>query len=100
RPPPESSLFPYTSLFRSKMWGVVRAEPGARGSRSVDAGEHLGQQVHRQAHDVGFSPADQVEPTGAVLVAERSGFSFPEATGEVRSEEHTSELQSRENLVC
>src|SRR2546422_8453898 len=64
RRPPRSTLFPYTTLFRSHQ--VV-------GLRRDDAAQFLG---------VGLAEAD---------VADAHGF---------RSEEHTSELQSRLHLVC
>src|SRR5690606_41190895 len=41
-----------------------------------------------------------VERLGAALQAELSALHLPEARFGTRSEEHTSELQSRENLVC
>src|SRR5436309_11560208 len=62
RPPPRSTLFPYTTLFRSPRL-LVLDEPTA-----------------------------SLDPDVARRV--RAGLS------ELRSEEHTSELQSRENLVC
>src|SRR5436309_8873940 len=71
RRPPRSTLFPYTTLFRS--WQLLyELQQNARLSYS-----ELGQRVGLS------SPA----------VAERK-------VQRARSEEHTSELQSRENLVC
>src|SRR2546430_9558796 len=79
RRPPRSTLFPYTTLFRSIAWvgvGVLtvsiieigcRGEPGPRGS-----------------------PARPPERTR--LTADLPDYA--------RSEEHTSELQSQSNLVC
>src|SRR5436309_7608712 len=71
RRPPRSTLFPYTTLFRSHDGpGVLhQLEPGAR---------------HVEERDL---HADVALPAVARAHAERS-------------EEHTSELQSRENLVC
>src|SRR5690606_41487262 len=72
RQPATSSLFPYTTLFRSQLpadphhrrgVAVVHLEAGREGAHPV------GEELHRRV------------PAG-------------------RSEEHTSELQSRENLVC
>src|SRR2546427_2250577 len=70
RRPPRSTLFPYTTLFRSR--------PGAHCRRLVHP-----RQRHRAI----------VDPTGAVgaTVCPRI---------HQRSEEHTSELQSQSNLVC
>src|SRR2546430_8264857 len=70
RRPPRSTLFPYTTLFRSRR----EAEgPGRDGD-------------HR------FGTAIDVRP--------REVQQRPPALGEPRSEEHTSELQSQSNLVC
>src|SRR3712207_7851720 len=83
RRPPRSTLFPYTTLFRSQHAGC----PAALHLERVEAGV---------AADVEHAPARQVVRHG---VAEKS----PEAGGKVaewRSEEHTSELQSRQYLVC
>src|SRR2546422_5216274 len=71
RRPPRSTLFPYTTLFRSAR--EHRADRDA-------VGEGL-----REGHDVGLDPRVLVRPEPA-----RPG----------RSEEHTSELQSRLHLVC
>src|SRR2546422_4016467 len=71
RRPPRSTLFPYTTLFRSRDRSVLDARPGAPRRRADPAS--------RAAQYVGCL---------------RSGGSRP------RSEEHTSELQSRLHLVC
>src|SRR5690606_41177321 len=78
--PPRSTLFPYTTLFRS-FSGCRR--PWQRRKRKAQActGEP-GQ--FRQQHSLCGDERDFV----------------PESCGTGRSEEHTSELQSRENLVC
>src|SRR2546422_5164199 len=76
RRPPRSTLFPYTTLFRSLRVGV-RGKPlgdAAAALRLAHAREHL--------EDVGHFP-------GIIVRAPH-----------VRSEEHTSELQSRLHLVC
>src|SRR5258706_9774561 len=68
RRPPRSTLFPYTTLFRSRHRRRARSRR-ARG------------------------PASRARPSA------RAEFPFPRALG-LRSEEHTSELQSLTNLVC
>src|SRR2546430_5695980 len=76
RRPPRSTLFPYTTLFRSAEPGMdpiadfsgQRQDVVRRGVAAVGQGEGV---LARQAHG-----------------------------GVVRSEEHTSELQSQSNLVC
>src|SRR2546430_13438748 len=74
RRPPRSTLFPYTTLFRS------RAGSAARPRREAAA-----RTVARDAAGPDHGLPD--EPRGGVEEG-------------VRSEEHTSELQSQSNLVC
>src|SRR3712207_9005691 len=85
RRPPRSTLFPYTTLFRSP---ATDAEllAGARGQRLERRSDEDDQEEHAQRRDDG-----QVEQPG--LVGDRRDVA-------VRSEEHTSELQSRQYLVC
>src|SRR2546427_2146112 len=76
RRPPRSTLFPYTTLFRSRIdlrEQVARAHVLALGERDL-----LQLPVHADAH----RHSDGARPRGR------------------RSEEHTSELQSQSNLVC
>src|SRR3712207_8977343 len=81
RRPPRSTLFPYTTLFRSVIALDQRVHAG--GPR-VD--------VRHVAHQV----ADAVDVVDHHLVDQQHRH-----VGEVRrSEEHTSELQSRQYLVC
>src|SRR5690349_24240197 len=75
RRPPRSTLFPYTTLFRSDLGKVEGQVVGQ------DAVEHLG---------LGFRDR---------LMGLRDLLDVVEA-GRERSEEHTSELQSRRDLVC
>src|SRR2546430_6502440 len=85
RRPPRSTLFPYTTLFRSLIGVLVFVDehvvvhPG-------DSRREVGRVLQHQR------PADQ-----QVVVVEQRAFLFP---ADVRSEEHTSELQSQSNLVC
>src|SRR5687768_17871767 len=85
RRPPTSTLFPYTTLFRSAMLAFY----GADMRRAVELGEI---QVM-----VGASSADLcLRGTFSVI-----GVRAPVAVRALyRSEEHTSELQSRLHLVC
>src|SRR2546427_1336244 len=81
RRPPRSTLFPYTTLFRSR-----HARPGAgRGARGADGG------------DVRRTPRRDRPDTRAAGAARASVHC---AASALRSEEHTSELQSQSNLVC
>src|SRR5436309_9971898 len=89
RRPPRSTLFPYTTLFRSKSLPVVDDGHRLVGivSRS-DVVRALARDDALIAEDISRIFNDLDHPDWAVQV--RDG----------RSEEHTSELQSRENLVC
>src|SRR5438445_8067313 len=72
RRPPRSTLFPYTTLFRSS--------GGKYGS-------------HYLVHRLNFSRRGRTVPFGCCFTATASRLAL-------RSEEHTSELQSRQYLVC
>src|SRR5690349_22757152 len=74
--PPRSTLFPYTTLFRSQQH---------RGSTIVIAGKEASPAVHALAHAMN----DALGNVGKTVF-----YADP------RSEEHTSELQSRRDLVC
>src|SRR2546430_11399800 len=79
RRPPRSTLFPYTTLFRSYS-GVL---PEMR-------------DASRPILDLGSTDAQlRLPPNHSRLDFEFSALSFT-----ARSEEHTSELQSQSNLVC
>src|SRR2546430_7729434 len=67
RRPPRSTLFPYTTLFRSH---------------------------------AGFRLSKDIPPFSAALQAIDFLFQKRDALAQMRSEEHTSELQSQSNLVC
>src|SRR5690606_40558115 len=86
RPPPPATLFPYTTLFRSRR-AVHPARRVAHVVRQVDLGR-LPPVTPRQLQ-LAQPRGDQRVDRGAERAAVRA-----------RSEEHTSELQSRENLVC
>src|SRR5205085_12089095 len=73
-PPPRSTLFPYTTLFRSLSAAIATRER------------------HRADHTV------TVHDRGPHLVVESAALGGHRA--DQRSEEHTSELQSQSNLVC
>src|SRR5258707_2904572 len=79
RRPPRSTLFPYTTLFRSLAGPKADVEVG------LGIGEAAADQIVR--------PSGRREDEEALV-----GGGFPYA--KARSEEHTSELQSRQYLVC
>src|SRR5687767_15186334 len=83
--PPRSTLFPYTTLFRS---GACQQQERRRKQQQQGA-DH--RQPERQPHALVQLMARFTEPFGAVQLADDR----PD-----RSEEHTSELQSLAYLVC
>src|SRR5690606_40616992 len=87
RPPPRSTLFPYTTLFRSGRGGHFR-HAGARGGS-----EQLRCRGERIAPNGRIGESNR-ETMKLLMLLAGLLLSVP------RSEEHTSELQSRENLVC
>src|SRR3712207_8987504 len=91
RRPPRSTLFPYTTLFRSVL------DPKSGSLRYANAGHDLPYLWHGgDAEEL----RTRVMPLGLM-----SGMSYEQKemvleADEIRSEEHTSELQSRQYLVC
>src|SRR3712207_7744557 len=88
RRPPRSTLFPYTTLFRSRL--LVLGQRGLLVGRRLvlDALHELDpviDQVRVEVLDLLLGELDLIEPRHDLVV---------------RSEEHTSELQSRQYLVC
>src|SRR2546427_5200786 len=91
RRPPRSTLFPYTTLFRS----LGEAEHGVLG-RTVRR-PTLDAVLPRERRDV----HDRAGPNVQHALQERAGNEIQGAHVHAhRSEEHTSELQSQSNLVC
>src|SRR2546427_9270149 len=75
RRPPRSTLFPYTTLFRSKASSLLQREPGR-------------------------SKVNPTPPRPDPIFTGTDLASWADARTTGRSEEHTSELQSQSNLVC
>src|SRR5690606_40697486 len=82
-PPPTSPLFPYTTLFRSSRTHPAPPECASRSAPRLRTSGRRRRRVHRRPDPPATTRATRAlrAPAG-------------------RSEEHTSELQSRENLVC
>src|SRR5260370_31914417 len=78
RRPPRSTLFPYTTLFRSPTCGNSLGEPAESLTES------------------------KIRVAGLMTASLLSGYMglYPSGLSKARSEEHTSELQSHLNLVC
>src|SRR5690606_40915467 len=89
---PRSTLFPYTTLFRSH-----RASD--RGCRGLPQRRTARGRRHPARQQPAAAAADR-EPVVLQRVADASQRARPRGSPAARSEEHTSELQSRENLVC
>src|SRR5690349_22333778 len=86
QPPPKTTLFPYTTLFRSLLHEVVELD------------EDVAQVL---VHARGAAQDRRAGPDGVVQIREGElelAHAGPELVR--RSEEHTSELQSRRDLVC
>src|SRR3712207_6991570 len=84
RRPPRSTLFPYTTLFRS---------PAAVGAAAATNSARSGRAPTSTPSTRAWSPKPSAKP--ACVPPEP-----PAVTTSSRSEEHTSELQSRQYLVC
>src|SRR5207249_11748982 len=95
-PPPRSTLFPYTTLFRSRAQGLARAGGSERAERRAD--RHRAVVVRPGAVCQAVARAGA---RGARLLRSRvENDSGDRGRRPARSEEHTSELQSRFDLVC
>src|SRR3712207_7071058 len=85
RRPPRSTLFPYTTLFRSSPRSRERAQ------------RHRPRLVPRDAPEAAGAALDRGTPVASPFRTDRQSG---RPDGGDRSEEHTSELQSRQYLVC
>src|SRR3712207_7338107 len=92
RRPPRSTLFPYTTLFRS------------RNAREATGRVHRDSTVSCASANVvvaaAISPSARSASASAVSASTRWEASPHRRARATRSEEHTSELQSRQYLVC
>src|SRR3712207_9255920 len=98
RRPPRSTLFPYTTLFRSR-WEQGRLPEMER--PVGDLANRSGARLWVAAHAFVLSEQRQRSRALAQLAELASvGFADTRRDSDWRSEEHTSELQSRQYLVC
>src|SRR5438270_4702807 len=89
RRPPRSTLFPYTTLFRSHVVGYSELLQRQASSLLDDKSRRYIQTILESTKRMGN------------LIDDLLGFSrIGRAETKIRSEEHTSELQSQSNLVC
>src|SRR5690348_17674736 len=83
RPPPVSTLFPYTTLFRSTLVCGVMIRPPLAPGAGIIAQRRAGNHAKRSIYELPRGRTERI------------------VVGEIkRSEEHTSELQSPVHLVC
>src|SRR5438270_4241491 len=82
-PPPRSTLFPYTTLFRSSRW-VETADPSVTNLFACKGGNNMTGHCDPELDKLLMASDQELDP----------------AKRKPRSEEHTSELQSQSNLVC
>src|SRR2546422_7136100 len=85
RRPPRSTLFPYTTLFRSRDDARRNGEARHRADLDPQSNQHTDADCQRHQH------VHTIQPPLSRTKAK---------TAPARSEEHTSELQSRLHLVC
>src|SRR2546430_4534227 len=88
RRPPRSTLFPYTTLFRSTR---VVSQTGTREGKVVTP-------FFTRGHE-GFNIDDEEDWDRARTLIDSGAATLPDVERS-RSEEHTSELQSQSNIVC
>src|SRR3712207_8496403 len=96
RRPPRSTLFPYTTLFRSEDRAhAVLADAEVQRTAVLVARERLGGVLGRDERRLALH-------RGVVALGQvgRAAPQLGQHRGQRRSEEHTSELQSRQYLVC
>src|SRR5690606_39363872 len=97
-PTPNCTFFPYTTLFRSAADDLLelghRVDDPHKHNVLHRGGVDARSQQLRRGQDHGSAPLKILE------MAEVSLADVPFVRRDPRSEEHTSELQSRENLVC
>src|SRR2546430_7133734 len=86
RRPPRSTLFPYTTLFRS--FDCLRSRPSEN------------PQAHRGGLEIARAPAQKGARGRGQAVRGKPHSRWQRRIRPRRSEEHTSELQSQSNLVC
>src|SRR2546430_3758703 len=93
RRPPRSTLFPYTTLFRS-----CDAPDGAAVTIAGTPPDTLTGSWRTIVPPAGFAPVNSADTDGTTCG--RAAGALTSFTRKARSEEHTSELQSQSNLVC
>src|SRR5206468_12728946 len=99
-PHPRSTLFPYTTLFRS---GVLQKQTAQRHASTFTARKDFHWSVRRWAtQSIHRHLQTRIQIPGVELIELllHLALSLQQLVHLIRSEEHTSELQSRSDLVC
>src|SRR2546430_10420346 len=97
RRPPRSTLFPYTTLFRSR----VSAKTDRGGEVSPARIQRRLARLRGRTQTARLAEAVRPQPAAASAGPDRPAARLAQRVGlDRRSEEHTSELQSQSNLVC
>src|SRR2546426_2127354 len=110
RRPPRSTLFPYTTLFRSVLDTIVQRPQALHPKYLLGSGKLKEVVIKALQHGVDYLVFDQnLSPAQATAIAAVTDLKVIDRTQLIldifsrrahRSEEHTSELQSPCNLVC
>src|SRR3712207_9541645 len=98
RRPPRSTLFPYTTLFRSRILADAGRDAGALPLLAYTLDE-----LHRASagsRRLTFAAYDRLGGVAGAIGSRAQQVFEREVSPAARSEEHTSELQSRQYLVC
>src|SRR5688572_32637517 len=96
RRPPRSTLFPYTTLFRSRKLSKELVVPQLNEKGIVESINNLVDDIHLSTNmKIRFTHDHENE-----LLSPGKKVTIFRIAQEQRSEEHTSELQSQSNLVC
>src|SRR5699024_12398897 len=97
-PPPRSALLPYTTLFRSAVLNLLGYDVTTLNDTFPTAQLNKARELGLRS-DLAAGQGDTLTiADGALLLY--NALTAQTAEGETRSEEHTSELQSRFDLVC
>src|SRR3712207_7619535 len=96
RRPPTSPPLPYRALFRPPLRATPRQRPSSSAPRRARTPRRRPRAAHRDGTSAEVRPPLPVLAIASVLRLSRIRPPAPSA----RSEEHTSELQSRQYLVC
>src|SRR5207253_8143853 len=96
-PPPTPTLFPYTTLFRSRIPPAANVPVGVG---RVVCNMKADQKTFAAFDLAGFERQRVIRPARIAGECQASFGVAGLTQGAIRSEEHTSELQSRGHLVC